>query len=106
MFFYIFDIYYLVLKIVTYVMSYNGYASLVKVLLKFELIKAHLSSFKLFSAYLGSLICAHLGLFWAHIKIVLNIFRVFCAHLGPFKPILTFDSFRRIYTGLSSFRLI
>ena len=44
-------------------MSYTGHASLVKVLLKFELIKAHLSSFKLFSAYLGSLICAHLGLF-------------------------------------------
>ena len=44
------------LKIVAYVISYTGYASLVKILLKFELIKAHLSSFKLFSAYVGLLI--------------------------------------------------
>ena len=61
--FLIFDIYYVALKIVTYVMSYTGYASLVKILLKFELIKAHLSSFRLFSAYLGWLIWAHIGLF-------------------------------------------
>ena len=43
-------------KIVTYVMSYTGYTSLVKILLQFDLIKAHLSSFRLFSAYLGLLI--------------------------------------------------
>ena len=48
-------------------MSYTEYASLIKILLKFESIKAGLSSFKLFSAYLGLLIWAHLGLFWAHI---------------------------------------
>ena len=54
--FFIFDFYYVALKIVTYVVSYTGYASLVKMLLKFELIKADLSSFRLFSAYLGLLI--------------------------------------------------
>ena len=52
-FFLIFDIYYVALKIVTYIMSYTGYASLAKVLLKFELIKVYLISFRLFSAYLG-----------------------------------------------------
>ena len=52
----IFDIYYVALKIVTYGMSYIGYPSLVKILLKFELIKAILSSFRLFSAYLGLLV--------------------------------------------------
>ena len=45
--FFIFDIYYdVAIKIVTYVMPYTGYASLVKILLKFELIKAHFSSFR------------------------------------------------------------
>ena len=34
----IFDIYNVALKIVTYVMSYTGHASLVKLLLTFELI--------------------------------------------------------------------
>ena len=51
-----FDIYYVTLKIVTYGMSYTGYPSLVKILLKFEFIKANLSSFRLFSAYSGLLI--------------------------------------------------
>ena len=38
-------------------MSYTRSASLVKILSKFELIKAHLISFKLFAGYcLGSLI--------------------------------------------------
>ena len=63
----IFDISYVALKTVTYLMSYTRYASLVKFLLRFELIKAHLSSFRVFSANLGFLIWAHLGLFWAHI---------------------------------------
>ena len=36
------------LKILTYVMSYTGYVSLVKKLLKFELIKAHLNSLRFF----------------------------------------------------------
>ena len=36
------SIYCVVLKIVTYVMPYTGYASLVKILLKFEFTKAHL----------------------------------------------------------------
>ena len=36
--FFIFHIYYAALKIVTYVLSYTGYALLVKILLKFELI--------------------------------------------------------------------
>ena len=45
--FFIFEIYYdVAIKIVTYVMLYTGYASLVKILLKFELIKAHFSSFR------------------------------------------------------------
>ena len=75
-FFLIFDIYYVALKIITYVMSYTWYASLVKFLFRFELIKAHLGSFRLyfrlfrlshlslfwvFSAYLGVLIWAYLG---------------------------------------------
>ena len=63
----IFDISYVALKTVTYVMSYTRYASLVKFLLRFELIKAHLSSFRVFSTNLDFLIWAHLGLFWAHI---------------------------------------
>ena len=75
-----FDIYYIALKIVTYVISYTGYASLVKILLKFGLIKAHLRSFRLFSAYLGLLIWAHLGLFWAHIG-------SFWIYLGSFELI-------------------
>ena len=41
-FFLIFDIYYVVLKIVTYAMSYTGYASLVKFLLRFELVNPNL----------------------------------------------------------------
>ena len=76
----IFDIYYIALKIVTYVMSYTGYASLVKILVIFELIQAHLSSFRLFSAYLGLLIWAHLGLFWAHTE-------SFWIYLGSFELI-------------------
>ena len=48
--FFIFDIYYVALKILTYVMSYTEYASLV---FEFDLIKAYLSSFRPFSAYLG-----------------------------------------------------
>ena len=52
-FFLIFDIYYVALKLLIYVMSYTGYASLVKFLLEFELIEAHLSSCRHFSAYLG-----------------------------------------------------
>ena len=54
--FFVFDIYYVALKIVTYVMSYIGHTSLVKILLKLDLIKAHLSSFRFFPAYLGLLI--------------------------------------------------
>ena len=61
--FFIFDIYYLALKIVTYVMSYTEYASLVKILLKLKLIKAHLSLFRLFSVSLDLFIWGHLGLF-------------------------------------------
>ena len=61
--FFIFDIYYLALKIVTYVMSYTEYASLVKILLKLKLIKAHLSLLRLFSVYLGLFIWGYLGLF-------------------------------------------
>ena len=61
--FFIFDIYYLALKIVTYVMSYTEYASLVKILLKLKLIKAHFSLFRLFSVYLGLFIWGYLGLF-------------------------------------------
>ena len=54
--FFIFDIYCLALKIATYVMSYTGYASLVKILLNLKLIKAHVSLFRVFSVYLGLLI--------------------------------------------------
>ena len=61
--FFIFDIYYVGLKIVTYVMSYTGYAPLVKKLFKCDVIKAHLSSFRLFSGYSGLLMRAHLDLF-------------------------------------------
>ena len=85
--FLIFDIYYVTLKIVTHGMSYTLYASLVKFLLRFEIIKAHLSSFRLFSAYLGFLISAHLGLFWARIGslwIYLGYFEVILAYLGLF----------------------
>ena len=60
--FFIFNIYYVALEIVTYVMHYTGYASLVNILLKFELIKAHLCSFR---PVLGSY------------KITLRIFNVF-----------------------------
>ena len=68
--FLIFDIYYVALKIVTYVISCTGYASMVKILVRFDLIKAPLSSFRLshlisFRPILGS-----------H-RIILDIFRVF-----------------------------
>ena len=53
--FFIFDIYYVALKIVTYVMSYTEYTLLVKILLKFNLTKAHLNLFKLFISYLDLL---------------------------------------------------
>ena len=87
-------------------MSYTRYASLVIRLLRFELIKAHSSSFKsLFRLFR----LTHLSLF-RHIlssyRINLSIFKVFWAHLGSFMPILAFGPFRLIYTGLSSFRLI
>ena len=61
--FFIFGIYHVVLKIVIYVMSYTGYASLEKILLKFEVIKVDLSLFRLFSAYFSLLIGAHVSLF-------------------------------------------
>ena len=62
-------------------MSYTRSASLVKILSKFEFIKAHLISFKLFAGYcLGSLIWGHLGLFWAHIG-------SFWIYLGSFELI-------------------
>ena len=79
--FFIFDIYYVALKIVMYVISYTVYASLIKILLKFEFIKAYLSSFRsILSSY----------------RNILNIFKVFWAHLGSFTLILAFDSFRLI----------
>ena len=71
---------YAALEIVTYVMSNTGYTPLVKILLKCELIKAHLSLFKLFPGYLGLLIWPNLGLFWAHIG-------SFWTFLGPFELI-------------------
>ena len=71
--FFIFDIYCVGLKFVTYVMSYTGYAALVNILLKFDLIKPYLNSFRLFSAYLGLLIWAHLGLFWGRMDHFQNI---------------------------------
>ena len=64
-------------------MSYTGYTSLLKILLKFELIKAHLNSFRLFPCYLGLLIWPNLGLFGAHIG---SLFWVLWAHLGPIWP--------------------
>ena len=79
-FFLIFGIYYVALKIVKYVMSYTWYALQVKFLLRFELIKAHWSSFSLFLAYLGFLIWAYLGIFWAHIE-------SFWIYLGSFELI-------------------
>ena len=96
-FFLFFDIYYVAVKIVTYIMSYTGYASLVKILLKFDLMKAHLSLFRHFLAYLGLFIWAHLGPFWAYIGlfwIYLGSFELiqvhldlfwYSAHLGPFR---------------------
>ena len=53
-FFLIFDIYYVALNVVTYVMSYTVYASQVKFLLRLELIKAYINvnfKFHCFSAY-------------------------------------------------------
>ena len=99
-FFLIFDIYYVALKILTYVMSYTGYASLVKFLLEFELIEAHLSSCRHFSAYLGLLMWTRLGLFWAHIRsfwIYLGSFGLISAHLV---------SFRLVWAHLNSLELI
>ena len=77
------------------------YASLVKILLKFELIKAlcssfirliHLSSFRpMLSSY----------------RIILNILRVFWVRLGSFRSILGhLGSFRLIWAHLDSLELI
>ena len=76
-------IYYVALKIVTYVMSYAGYASLVKILFKSELIRAHLSSLRFFSLFSFT-------------------------HLSSFRPILRFmqDHFEYIQGLLSSLELI
>ena len=51
-FFFIFDISYATLKNCKIYHILHWYASLVKILLKFEHIKAHLRSFRLFSAHL------------------------------------------------------
>ena len=104
-----FDIYYVALKMVTYVMPYIGYASLVKNLLKFDLIKAHLSSLRFFSTYLGLLTWAHLGLFWAHIGlfwIYLGSFELIRAHLGRFCFSAHIGSFKLVWAHLGSLSLI
>ena len=90
-------------------MSYTGYALLVKIVLKFELIKAHLSSFRFFSAYLHLLIWAHLGLFWAHIGsfwIYLGSFELIKAHLGLFWLSVHVGSFKLVWAHLDSLELI
>ena len=92
---------YVALKIVTCVTSYTGYPSLVKILLKFELIKADLSSlssvqiiqtdsFEFIQTYF-ELIQDH----FEYIQGLLSSFRVIAAHFG----------FRLIQALLGSFRL-
>ena len=89
----------------------HWYPSLVKILLKFELIKAHLSSFRFFSAHSGLLIWAHLGPFWARIGLFwiylgswacLGSFRTISAYLGS----SSLGLFRLIRAHLVSFKLI
>ena len=100
----------------------HWYASLVKILLKFELIKAHLSSFRFFLAHSGLLIWAYLGplerfyvnldsfrLIWARsssirvIKLYLNPIRLIRALLSSFGLIqASFSLFRHIWTHLNS----
>ena len=90
----IFDICYVALKIVTCVIRYTGYGSLVEKLLKFELIKAHLRSF---SSTLGS---------YRIMKIILNVFTIFWARLGPFWLSAHLDWSELIQTHKSSCKLI
>ena len=90
-------------------MSYTEYASPVNVLLKFELTKAHLSSFRLFSAYLRLLIWAHLGLFWALIGsfwIYLESFELIKGHLGLSWLSVHVGSFKLVWAHLDSLELI
>ena len=70
----------------------HWYASLVKLLLKFELIKAHLKSFRpILSSY----------------ETILNIFIVFWVRLGSRRSILAYlGSFRLIWAHLDSLELI
>ena len=80
-------------------MSYTWYASLVKFLLRFEIIKAHFSLFRLshFSSFRPIL---------SSYRIILNLFRVFWGYFGLFRPILNFSSFRLIRAHLGSFQFI
>ena len=86
----ILDIYYVTIKSVTYVLQCICITG--KILLRFELIQALLRLFRLshWSSFRPIL---------SSYRIILNIFRVFLAHLA-------FGSFRFIQTVLSSFRLI
>ena len=78
----------------------HWYPSLVKILLKFELIKAHLKSFRFFSPHSGSLIWTQIGLFWIYL-------RIFWACLGSFRPISAYlGSFRLVWAHLGSLELI
>ena len=51
-----------------HVCNIHWYTTQVKLLLKFELIKAYLSSFRLFSAHLSLVTSDSLGPFWAQIE--------------------------------------
>ena len=90
-------------------MSYTEYASLVKILLQFDLAKAHLTSLRLFSAYLALLSWAHLGLFWAHIGsfwIYFGSFELIKAYLNQFWLSVHVGSFKLVWAHLDSLELI
>ena len=70
-----------------------------KILLKFGLIKARLSSFRLFSAHLSLVILAHFGSFWAQIG-------SFWIYLGSIELLGLLRSSRFIQDVSGLFRLI
>ena len=91
----------------------HWYASLVKILLKYELIKGHLATFQLI--YRLTHLTSFKPILSSH-WIILNIFRVFWVRLDTFRLILAYlglfrltwaqlDSLELIKTRLSSFRL-
>ena len=96
-------------KIGTYVMSYTRYASLVKILLKFELIRAHLVSFHVIQDYSFEFIQGYFEVTQDHFEYIeglMSSFRFIQAHFDLQLMQTHLDQSKLIQNHQSLFRLI